>query len=144
MKLISMTNFVIQQNEYRKIEEEYSLFDFMDSITKYANFLKLPLELGMFIAVDKENNVLKEPKKENYSYEELAKDYFRQDWIEYVRAKEKVLFEGFKYIGERHVGAGDIVIGLGYKNGIHQTIEDLVMYNKSKHLILTKSAMLLL
>ena len=144
MKLISMTNFVLEEDKKRHIDEEYTSFDFMDSVTKYASFLKQPLELGMFIPVDEDGNVLKEPKKEYYSNEELAKDYFRQDWIEYVRAKEKVLFEGFKYIGERHVGAGKIVIGLGYKNGIHQTIEDLVMYHKSKYLILSKSAIKLL
>jgi hypothetical protein len=86
----------------------------------------------MFVPVGEDGRVLEEPIESIGGVELYAETY--------QKAKEKVLFDGFKPIGGRHVEAGDIVIGLRYKNGIHQTIEDLVMYHKSKYLILTESS----
>ena len=49
-KLISMVNFVLQQ-DITDIKQR-------DSIVKYANFLKQPLNLGMFVPCDEEDKVL--------------------------------------------------------------------------------------
>ena len=78
----------------------------MKSVVDYANFLKQPLTLGMFIPCDKEGNVLEEPDcKEDYYRDAngLAYNYFedRKKWLE---AKERVLFEGFEIIKSKHKG----------------------------------------
>lgn len=64
MKLISMTEYVLQNYNYPKVKN-------------YAEFLKQPLKLEMFVPVDDEGNVLDESSKE------------------YQKAREKVLFKGY-------------------------------------------------
>ena len=67
MKLISMTDFVlgIEQNSYTKTEK-YNIIEWQskcesfDKIIKYANFLKQPLKLGMFVPCDENGNVLED------------------------------------------------------------------------------------
>jgi len=55
-KLISMVNFVLEQSGiYNTYESELEL----KTIRSYANFLKQPLKLEMFVCVDDEGNVLK-------------------------------------------------------------------------------------
>ena len=73
MKLISMTDFVLQDNGNILNME-------------YANFLKQTLELGMFVTCDEEGNILD------------SSDQFRScgKGFVYGQAKEKVLFEGFE------------------------------------------------
>ena len=56
-------------------------------IFEYAKFLKQPLTLGMFVPVDDQGNVLKEPKDEEFNWA-----FLEQKKI-YDKAKEKVLFE---------------------------------------------------
>ena len=107
-KLISMVNFVLQQ-DITDIKQR-------DSIVKYANFLRQPLKLEMFINCDDDGNVLKEPKKTNYqvdvntkcsgwkylydSNDKLIGYYddrkWKEDFVKYKQSKEKVLFEGFE------------------------------------------------
>lgn len=74
MKLISMTDFVLDQN-HKWFHERYYF------IEKYANFLKQPLELGMFVpCIDNEVfNYSKHGNKEQYQ-----------------QAKEACIFEGFE------------------------------------------------
>jgi len=60
-KLIPMTDFVI---EYYA-NEGYADLQTLNLMNNYAVFLKKPLLLGMFVPVDTEGNILKEPK--NYS-----------------------------------------------------------------------------
>lgn len=86
MKLISMTDFVLQQ-DITDVKQR-------DSIVKYANFLKQPLKLEMFVPCDDNANILEEPifhepnnENEIGNYEKLIEEYYE--------AKEKVLFEGF-------------------------------------------------
>lgn len=90
MKLLSMTEFVLQQNKNLKLAEE--IIPQYKSIVKYAEFLKQPLTLGMFVPVDEEGNVLEEPKK----FEGKFGDY-QKILKKYVDAEEKVLFEGFEF-----------------------------------------------
>ena len=100
--LIPMTDFVLRINE---IEKEID--QFFDSwrmkqlriIENYAKFLKQPLKLEMFVPCDDDGNVLAEPKKPHTFASENSDEYIKK-WkseIEiYNKAKEKVLFEGFK------------------------------------------------
>lgn len=105
MKLISMVNFVLQQ-DITDIKQR-------NSIVKYANFLRQPLKLEMFINCDDDGNVLKEPKKTNYQVDVNTKcsgwkylydnndkliGYYddrkwKEDFVKYKQSKEKVLFE---------------------------------------------------
>lgn len=80
MKLISMTDFVLKQADNCM---------FYDKVRNYAKFLKQPLELGMFIPCDENNTLLEEPENPKQSPESFKK------YDEYVKAKERVLFEGF-------------------------------------------------
>jgi hypothetical protein len=135
MKLISMTDFVLQVVQTPNVNEAICWEQTearLQKIYQYSLFLKQPLKLEMFVPCDEDGDVLEEPIESIGGVELYAETY--------QKAKKKVLFDGFKLIGVRHVRSGEIVIGLGYKNGIHQTIEDLVMYHKYKYLILTESA----
>jgi len=130
MKLISMTDFVLKQN---KILNKYINYDkgcLFEIIIYYANFLKQPLELWMFVPCDEDGNVL-----------ELSKHLFAGiESINYQQAKERCLFEGFNFLEKNeklfHVENKKEVFGVGYKNGIFKTIEDLVKYD----IELTKTA----
>lgn len=93
-RLISMTDFVLDQQK-----NHLSLRDF--NIKKYANFLKQPLKLEMFVSCDDDGNVLEIPM--NYSRnknplirdEKLQKDYDFK-FLKFKKAESKVLFEGFE------------------------------------------------
>ena len=100
MKLISMTDFVLEQNE--KINENFKknilmtqgetldeLNNFIDIITNYANFLKKPLKLGYFIPCDKNDVPLKEAKELNFKNDDDLEDYC----FKYSISKQRVLFE---------------------------------------------------
>ena len=84
MKLMSMTDFVLEQN---KIGMEIQSLTHQQSdrarrfylISKYAKFLKQPLTLGMFVTCDDKGNVLNE---------KLC------DFNKYQQAKERVFFDG--------------------------------------------------
>lgn len=101
MKLISMTDFVLEQNtEFAKDkpihETDWNLeFEkFSKLMISYANFLKQPLQLGMFVPCDENGNVLEEPDPTNW--QNFTPDG-RYRNVPYQKAKEKVLFEGFEY-----------------------------------------------
>jgi len=87
MKLISMTDFVLELETNEHWAQDYT------KCVKYANFLKQPLTLGMFVPCDEDGNFLEEPKEKNYSKEN---NLFAYDLFEYQQAKERVLFEGFE------------------------------------------------
>ena len=86
MKLISMTEFVLEQREKRNKDN----IRFLDC-EKYANFLNQPLTLGMFIPCDEDGNVLKEPKNNGNQ----STEFFSVAFDKYQQAKDKVLFERF-------------------------------------------------
>lgn len=60
MKLISCTNFVLEQKQKMKEPEDgfnIEKYNFIINVCNYANFLKQPLTLGMFVPCDKKGNV---------------------------------------------------------------------------------------
>lgn len=99
MKLISTTDFVIQK------EKEYQFRDdceFAYEVRKYANFLKRPLELGMFISCDENGHFLQEPEhydlwRKHGSFTQYG-EHLTSVCEPFFKAKEKVLFEGFEVI----------------------------------------------
>ena len=96
--LIPMTDFVLEQlNEQNSRTKP--MREVFNSLEKYAKFLKQPLKLEMFVPWDDDGNVLAEPKKPHTFASENSDEYIKK-WkseIEiYNKAKEKVLFEGFK------------------------------------------------
>jgi len=94
MKLLSMTDFVLEVKE-KCNQSGFKDFSFMSqyqSIFNYAEFLKLPLKLEMFIPLRQDGISIVEPipnktSQKRYPYE--LRDY--------REAKEKVLFKGFSY-----------------------------------------------
>lgn len=84
-----MTDFVLMQNENLKTAPE--AYDQYLQFVNYANFLKQPLTLGMFVPCDENGNVLGEPTFDNYMQ---PKEMLKQDEV-YQKAKEKVLFKEF-------------------------------------------------
>lgn len=81
MKLISMTDYVLESQRFKE-DSDTAIF----KVTNYANFLKQPLNLGMFIPCDEDGDTLEVP--------------YYADGIDkvnkYKEAKERVLFEGFE------------------------------------------------
>lgn len=148
MKLISMTDFVLEQD---KIETECYNFD--SKVVKYAKFLNQELKIEMFVPFDEDGNVLKEPKKEFYKIDSggyylyntedkaigyYNKPQFDKDLLKYEQAKEKVLFDGFeigKFTGSKdnhfdYIGNKKLELILFIKDvGISNWLID---YNKLK------------
>ncbi|KAA2223015.1 hypothetical protein [Chryseobacterium sediminis] len=102
MKLQSMTDFVLQQNkEFPKGKPLYEtnweneVENFSKLMIRYAEFIRQPLTLGMFVPID-ENGELLNPPIERLQY---GGGYsMRENEVEaYEKAKEKVLFEGFEF-----------------------------------------------
>lgn len=95
MKLISMTDYVLEQSNNENLIKHISdpnEKEFMNVwvfVFRYAQFLKTPLELGMFVPCDEKGNVLEEPLQGypgNEQYEGCEMD-------EYIKAKKRVVFE---------------------------------------------------
>jgi len=104
MKLISMTDFVLEQEKqfYGLKEMQYSETEhvFVRLCINYANFLKQPLTLGMFVPCQY-NGSEYAPFKE--TDRPLDADLYNNvdnpithRWKEYQEAKERVLFEGIE------------------------------------------------
>lgn len=105
MKLISMTDFVLEQYNI-----ESNNGSFVDAVrykrltNNYARFLSQPLELWMFVPCDEDGNVLEEPKyydlyindygsKDDYheSFKSLSNPGYKI-FVDYQKAKERCLF----------------------------------------------------
>lgn len=86
MKLSPMVDFVI--NEYDNM-----MWDSFNKINRYAEFLKQPLTLSMFVPCDEHGNVLEQPTAEN-SLNTIDHD---SKLIDYNDAKLKVLFKNFTF-----------------------------------------------
>lgn len=101
MKLISMTDFVLNQKQSESFNEKTFINESLISLEKirnYANFLKQPLNIGMFVPCDDDGNIFEEPKIEDYFDDgfnfEFNQKHFKDVVLEeYYNAKEKVLFE---------------------------------------------------
>lgn len=115
MKLISMTDFVLK--------DDYAGSPInMNKV--YANFLKQPLELWMFVPCDEDGNVLKDCG--------LMPCY---ELDQYRQAKERCLFEGF-YIKDGIVLTPEKQIMVQQSLLSKMTIENLIGLNHE----LTKTA----
>lgn len=95
MKLISMTEFVLEQcnDENIAIASEST----MRVIKKYANLLRQPLTLGMFVPCDENGNVLEEPKPQFGNWKvgvPIFDSEVEQKCIDFEQAKDRVLFTG--------------------------------------------------
>lgn len=96
-KLIPMTDFVI---EYYS-NEGYADLQTLSLMKNYANFLRKPLTLGMFVPVDTNGNVIKEPK--NYTaWKSLDHNDGKrsgtasfEEYSLYQKAEQNCMFEGF-------------------------------------------------
>ena len=153
-KLISMTDFVLKRAEKSilplTIEETFKNgAKITNEIFDYAKFLKRPIELGMFIPVDEDGEVLypEYVGGKEVIYDSSVQDYMMDKVLEYNEAKEKVLFDGFKSISRFKITSGFEEISiLKYNNGNTQvyvtdftqeepkeylcyTIEDLIQFN---------------
>ena len=144
--LIPMTDFVLKYYSDETMDE----LQILDSINNYANFLKQPLKLEMFVPCDEDGNVLEEPKIEEEYVDEHTTQIFAQYQYDLDKAKEKVLFDGFKiydyklnvffYLGRRKTLSYDkkrkdfITIGL-----LPETVEDLI--NISSQIKLSQTAL---
>lgn len=95
MKLISMTDFVLQQLEIKQ-----STSEFKEVVKKYATFLKKTLTISMFVPCDENGNILEKP---NY-YSAFLNHYYLdkpglidyESCQAYKQAENNVLFNGFE------------------------------------------------
>lgn len=89
MKLISMTDFVLEQYE---LDKGSQIFE--KDCYNYANFLKQTLKLEMFVPCDEDGNVI----SKFYSAKANTKNLtFSQLSNQYQIAETKVLFEGIEF-----------------------------------------------
>ena len=113
-KLISMVEYVKFLEYPRTIQEaesEMLLADnFYRKVPYYANFLKQPLTIGMFVPCGEDGKVLREPKAEDWSgkwHKEDLRYYWEEDdqyefdafaekTKQYKQAQDRVIFEGFE------------------------------------------------
>lgn len=135
MKLISMTSYVLEQLKWikdnNKVEKEHDFTDHiaLERLENYVNFLRTPLELGLFIACDEDGNVLDKP----YTYAEqvlgMVEDRRRAEIgyeFKYQQAKEKCIFEG--------ISNNDAKIYVSSNWKIENLIGKTLTENKSKEL----------
>lgn len=132
-ELIPITDFILEHEKSFEVNSEGWAIDYIDSIFKYANFIKQPLKVEMFVPCDEYGDVLEEPKYYNPNKVQLGWAYERWE-----KAKEKVLFEGFE-VCNRNSEMNCVVhknfhLNTGFKH--RKTIEDLTSYG----LTLTPSA----
>jgi hypothetical protein len=116
MKLISMTDFVLEQMALHDDKKA------LDKIEDYAYFLKQPLKKSMFVPCDEDDNILEEPEQFKHW---LSSDHYYNASESvchlcrmYQKAKERVIFDYFNL--------EEFKYGLDFKD---ITIEDLVPYN---------------
>ena len=157
MKLISISDLVLEHFELlENIPTQEEAIRHINTVKRYAEFLKQSLKLEMFVPCDEDGNIMEEPKKTNYqvdvntkcsgwkylydSNDKLIGYYddrkWKEDFVKFKQAKEKVLFKGFKIDKNGYlVHNNDISIGrfISYEEGVEflfrnnmKNIEDLV------------------
>lgn len=109
MKLISMTDFVLQQEDLfdlnNSLGREFELRIRYNNNFKYAKFLKQPLKLEMFVPCDEDGEALEQPKC-NICYTGTPDECHRSKecsidetpFLNFKKAKDKVIFNGWKVI----------------------------------------------
>jgi len=112
--LISMVNYVLQDESMSS-----------SNIINYANFLKKPLELWMFVPCSEDGNVLV-----NDNLTEYDREMYFEEEQKYQQAKERCLFEGCVYDEEMDAVRTDIGLMIySVKYDSNDKIEDLVKYD---------------
>lgn len=96
-KLISMVDFTLSFLKDYETDDSRVL----NQILRYAEFLKQPLTLGMFVPCDEEGNVLEKPNYKQYDFSNDEEKLYKNDLAYFESAKEKVFFEGFEIGKER-------------------------------------------
>lgn len=135
-KLVSMVDFVLEQ-EKKLIDAPINeagvkqLKKYITSTSNYANFLKQPLTLGMFIACDLEGNVLEKPNRDSFHNSDKGDYLFRLYTNQFQQAKERVLFEGFRIVKKSphydwHITNKDGNVFIYLKGLEEMTIQSLV------------------
>ena len=121
MKLISMTDFVLEQSELKtkNTEFELGLLKSVQLIYNYANFIKQPLTLGMFVPCDLDGNVLEEIDEVDgsitYNCDEL--DFLNTKICEYQQAKDRVIFDGFSFSNNILYNSFQTIEFMNFSNG---------------------------
>ena len=158
MKLISMVDYVLEQKkEWENWEKSFDSNVSFWKCIKYANFLKQPLTLGMFVPCDENGNILEEPyhgmfeikaneKCSGWKYlfkdkERPTEDSRYYDAVSYKKskkqfeeAKKNVFFKGFELIEDELINNG-VLFWVGKFNG-NETVDSCI----SSNLTLTESA----
>ena len=130
-KLIPMTTFVMEIENGTSLQGSK-----LRKIVAYAEFLKQPLALWMFVPVDKNGNIIEFIEYEAWTGSD---NHYNEYMNEYLEAYKRVLFEGFE---EKKKGLKDTVINEELNFAIYiqpslgYTIESLC----NKNLILTETA----
>lgn len=139
MKLIPMTTFVLEQiKEKTGLEKLGGVANALHVIHNYANFLKQPLEIWMFVTCDDNGVVLDEPKTTNIQDANFDIDEM-ENWN---KAKDRVLFEGFTFkeiktsYEHYYIVNNEKITWLSWNKS--KTVENLLDYNQE--IKLTKSA----
>lgn len=144
MELKSMVDFVLEQGKLEFIPigenfgEERSDFCLhkLDRINAYANFLKQPLTLSMFVPCGDDGEVLGEPMSYK-KYLNVSNTMSGSDILlcqQYQQAKERCLFEGFEAVNDELINNG-VLFWVGKFDG-KETIENCI----SSNLTITPSA----
>lgn len=90
MKLISMTEFVLEQVGWFDSDVRINKSEFQQRVLKYALFLNQPLTLGMFVPCDEEGEPLP------FTIGKNGTKIYSVGSKHIEAAKERVLFEGFE------------------------------------------------
>ena len=152
MELKSMTDFVLEQNNIEfKNKGRWDEARWQNSL-RYANFLKQPLTLSMFVPCGDDGQVLEEPS--NYKEWNKKECEWWDNYTEclgYQQAKERCLFDVFEMIKDstnktvtmvwetkehQKLPKDRKVIGFGFSKRNQGTIENYIHYN----LTLTQTA----
>lgn len=131
-KLISMVDFVFEQ-EKSVIKFDYNeLHAFKTKISNYGDFIKQPLALGMFVPCDLDGNVLEEREIWHTTNQDSETQSLL---IEFEEAKNRVLFKNIEYVEAKKEGDYSFV-RIAYLSPINYpkfwnglTVEHLIKYN---------------
>ena len=80
----------------------FSMVSHYHRFVKYANFLQQPLTLGMFVPCGEDGKVLECPPNWSESWRHQKMTEVSKRNVQYLQAKYRVVFEGFKVIEISH------------------------------------------
>lgn len=90
MKLINMTDYVLEQSK-RYFDGHIVLSQYEELTRSYANFIKQPLALWMFVPCDENGKVFTKPFTDLH----VISDTTKGEIYAYNKAQNRCLFEGF-------------------------------------------------